>query len=121
MPPRQIGHGWRQCRRLAAQEANQYSRNMKINREHSASLSGATPNSFSSRVSRARSAKRVRSLSGFAVVAKNSSASPIASLSLSGLHWNFITQSRLALGDGDLERAYNLATKANLLSQELAK
>jgi len=34
---------------------------------------------------------------------------------------NFITQSRLALGDGDLERAYNLATKANLLSQELAK
>jgi hypothetical protein len=34
---------------------------------------------------------------------------------------NFITQSRLALTDGDLERAYNLATKANLLSQELAK
>jgi len=34
---------------------------------------------------------------------------------------NFITQSRLALGDGDFERAYNLATKANLLSQELVK
>lgn len=34
---------------------------------------------------------------------------------------NFITQSRLATQDGDLERAYNLATKANLLSQELAK
>jgi hypothetical protein len=34
---------------------------------------------------------------------------------------NFITQSRLAMQDGDLERAYNLATKAQLLSQELAK
>jgi hypothetical protein len=34
---------------------------------------------------------------------------------------NFITQSRLAMQDGDLERAYNLATKANLLSQELVK
>jgi len=34
---------------------------------------------------------------------------------------NFITQSRLAMQDGDLERAFNLATKANLLSQELAK
>lgn len=34
---------------------------------------------------------------------------------------NFITQSRLALQDGDVERAYNLATKANLLSQELVK
>jgi hypothetical protein len=34
---------------------------------------------------------------------------------------NFITQSRLAIQDGDLERAFNLATKANLLSQELAK
>jgi hypothetical protein len=34
---------------------------------------------------------------------------------------NFITQSRLALQDGDFERAYNLATKANLLSQELIK
>jgi hypothetical protein len=34
---------------------------------------------------------------------------------------NFITQSRLALTDGDVERAYNLATKASLLSQELVK
>lgn len=34
---------------------------------------------------------------------------------------NFITQSRLALQDGDVERAYNLATKASLLSQELVK
>lgn len=34
---------------------------------------------------------------------------------------NFITQSRLAMQDGDLERAYNLATKAQLLSQELVK
>lgn len=34
---------------------------------------------------------------------------------------NFITQSRLAMQDNDLERAYNLATKANLLSQELVK
>lgn len=34
---------------------------------------------------------------------------------------NFITQSRLAMQDNDIERAYNLATKANLLSQELVK
>jgi hypothetical protein len=34
---------------------------------------------------------------------------------------NFITQSRLALQDGDVERAYNLANKASLLSQELVK
>lgn len=34
---------------------------------------------------------------------------------------NFITQSRLAMQDGDLERSYNLATKAQLLSQELVK
>lgn len=34
---------------------------------------------------------------------------------------NFITQSRLAIQDGDFERAYNLATKAQQLSQELAK
>ncbi|HYE26365.1 MAG TPA: hypothetical protein VEG32_14325 [Clostridia bacterium] len=34
---------------------------------------------------------------------------------------NFITQSRLAMQDGDLERAYNLAVKANLLSGEIAK
>lgn len=34
---------------------------------------------------------------------------------------NFITQSRLAIQDNDLERAYNLATKANLLSQELIR
>jgi hypothetical protein len=34
---------------------------------------------------------------------------------------NYITQSRSATQDGDLERAYNLAMKANLLSGELAK
>lgn len=34
---------------------------------------------------------------------------------------NYITQSRLASHDGDLERAYNLAIKANLLAGELAK
>ncbi len=34
---------------------------------------------------------------------------------------NFITQSRLAIQDGDFERAYTLATKAQQLSQELAK
>lgn len=34
---------------------------------------------------------------------------------------NYITQSRLAVQDGDLERAYNLATKANLLCNELVK
>lgn len=34
---------------------------------------------------------------------------------------NFITQSRLAIEDGDFERAYNLATKAQQLSQELVK
>ncbi len=34
---------------------------------------------------------------------------------------NFITQSRLAIQDGDFERAYNLATKAQQLSQELVK
>ena len=34
---------------------------------------------------------------------------------------NYITQSRSASQDGDLERAYNLAMKANLLSGELAK
>lgn len=34
---------------------------------------------------------------------------------------NYITQSRLATQDGDLERAYKLAVKANLLSGELAK
>ena len=34
---------------------------------------------------------------------------------------NYITQSRSATQDGDLERAYNLAMKANLLSSELAK
>ncbi len=34
---------------------------------------------------------------------------------------NFITQSRLAIQDNDIERAYNLANKANLLSQELVK
>ncbi len=34
---------------------------------------------------------------------------------------NFITQSRLATQDGDLERAYQLANKAQLLSQELVK
>lgn len=34
---------------------------------------------------------------------------------------NFITQSRLAIQDGDFERAYMLATKAQQLSQELVK
>jgi hypothetical protein len=34
---------------------------------------------------------------------------------------NYILQSRSASQDGDLERAYNLAMKANLLSGELAK
>lgn len=34
---------------------------------------------------------------------------------------NFIAQSRKAMTDGDLERAYNLANKANLLSSELVK
>jgi len=34
---------------------------------------------------------------------------------------NYIDQSRSASQDGDLERAYNLAMKANLLSGELAK
>jgi hypothetical protein len=34
---------------------------------------------------------------------------------------NYISQSRTATRDGDLERAYNLAMKANLLSIELAK
>ncbi len=33
----------------------------------------------------------------------------------------YITQARTAVNDGDLERAYNLATKANLLSNELVK
>ena len=33
----------------------------------------------------------------------------------------YIAQSRSASQDGDLERAYNLAMKANLLSGELAK
>jgi hypothetical protein len=34
---------------------------------------------------------------------------------------NYITQSRLAMQDGDLDRAYQLANKAQLLSQELVK
>ena len=34
---------------------------------------------------------------------------------------NYIAQSRKAMSDGDLERAYNLANKANLLSSELVK
>jgi outer membrane biosynthesis protein TonB len=34
---------------------------------------------------------------------------------------NYIAQSRKAMTDGDLERAYNLANKANLLSSELVK
>ena len=34
---------------------------------------------------------------------------------------NYISQSRKAMTDGDLERAYNLANKANLLSSELVK
>lgn len=34
---------------------------------------------------------------------------------------NYIAQSRKAMSDGDLERAHNLANKANLLSGELVK
>jgi hypothetical protein len=34
---------------------------------------------------------------------------------------NYITQSRLAMQDGDLDRAYQLAYKAQQLSQELVK
>lgn len=34
---------------------------------------------------------------------------------------NYIAQSNLALQGGDVERAYNLAVKANLLANELAK
>ena len=34
---------------------------------------------------------------------------------------NYITQSRLAMQDGDLDRAYQFANKAQLLSQELVK
>lgn len=34
---------------------------------------------------------------------------------------NYISQSNQALQGGDIERAYNLAVKANLLSSELAK
>ena len=34
---------------------------------------------------------------------------------------NYIAQSRKAMTDGDLERAYNLANKAILLSSELMK
>jgi hypothetical protein len=34
---------------------------------------------------------------------------------------NYITQSRLAMQDGDLDRAYQLASKAQQLSQELVK
>ena len=34
---------------------------------------------------------------------------------------SYIAQSRKAMSDGDLERAYNLANKANLLSSELVK
>jgi hypothetical protein len=34
---------------------------------------------------------------------------------------NYISQSNQALQGGDIERAYNLAVKANLLSNELAK
>lgn len=34
---------------------------------------------------------------------------------------NYITQSRLAMQDGDLDRAYQLASKAQQLSQELIK
>jgi hypothetical protein len=33
----------------------------------------------------------------------------------------YILQAKSAVNDGDLERAYNLATKANLLSNELVK
>jgi hypothetical protein len=34
---------------------------------------------------------------------------------------NYIAQSNQALQGGDVERAYNLAVKANLLANELAK
>ncbi len=34
---------------------------------------------------------------------------------------NYIAQSRLAMKDGDVDRAYQLANKAQLLSQELVK
>ena len=34
---------------------------------------------------------------------------------------NYITQSRQAIQEGEIERAYNLAVKANLLAEELAK
>jgi hypothetical protein len=34
---------------------------------------------------------------------------------------NYITQSNQALQGGDIERAYNLAVKANLLANELSK
>jgi len=34
---------------------------------------------------------------------------------------NYIAQSRLAIKDGDFERAHNLAVKANLLAVELVK
>jgi hypothetical protein len=34
---------------------------------------------------------------------------------------NYITQARLAMQDGDLDRAYNFASKAQQLSQELIK
>jgi hypothetical protein len=34
---------------------------------------------------------------------------------------NYIAQSRQALQSGDVERAYNLAVKASLLANELAK
>ncbi len=34
---------------------------------------------------------------------------------------NYIAQSRKAIDDGDLERAHNLAIKAHLLADELAK
>jgi hypothetical protein len=34
---------------------------------------------------------------------------------------SYVAQSRKATGDGDFERAYNLATKAHLLSDALVK
>jgi hypothetical protein len=34
---------------------------------------------------------------------------------------NYIAQSNQALQSGDIERAFNLAVKANLLTNELAK
>jgi hypothetical protein len=34
---------------------------------------------------------------------------------------SYVTQSRKATSDGDFERAYNLATKAHLLSDALVK